>query len=72
MTRTDWTTQTLPMHSPRATRMARTRKHSEQISTEKLGKSSGRWARYDAAPPWTPADSLFAMCAPRPAHCETL
>eukprot|EP00959_Pyramimonas_sp_CCMP1952_P451621 9455923-Pyramimonas_sp.AAC.1 len=39
---------------------------------EKLGKSSGRWARYDAAPPWTASDSLFAMCAPRPALCETL
>ena len=37
-----------------------------------LGQAPGKWARYGLAPPWTASDSLFAMCALRPALCETL
>ena len=46
--------------------------HRADFYGKKLRAAPGEWARYDAAPPWTASDSLFAMCAPRPALCETL
>ena len=59
-------------NSQRATRTARTRKHSEQTSMKKLGEATGKWSRYAVAPPWMASANIFAMCALRPALCGNL